>query len=522
MKLFIYIPIRAVVMGLEGHWDTVVGVLGHLDEHISVLFLSKCFFYVTLLLHIVHYQRYLPEHLKTNHLLGKSFKYVLWAHGLSVFAMLKWFQTLATRRPDLTPPAAAAEGDVVVAAEHLSVVHYLALSALVVVLWDLGVVGFTAWKVLIPINLHHVAVFIVLAYQPYETATGAWYNAALFSWIWAIHAFGIINELILPLFGIHVKPGERLGALDFLRHVYATGTVYFFHRFIMADGQPGLGWNYQTLSIVCMLGGRYAANGNWRNNPFMRRVEIPGVFAVLFTYFIFSEDNYCERSFGVLVAMFLGYITYKVFFTVLIAKPARYLGPFSEDSDASVTHLIESFRKDLEKEYPNGIGNNEDAGYFKSPAFVSKWFDGQQNGEWIEKYPLFRAIVVADEAEVEKLLHEKIASGDRTVVWNFVNESMKDWQDTNPLGWAINLERWSIIRLLVANGADPYRDFHEGTSLIQQFFTAHRGSKKRENLLFMKFFEELHVLCLKVSPSAEPAWSDLSVSERVLRTIKDL
>ena len=46
------------------------------------------------------------------------------------------------------------------------------------------------------------------------------------------------------------------------RHLYSAGSVYCYHLYINGEDQPGLGWNYQTAAVVCMVGGRLLANNN--------------------------------------------------------------------------------------------------------------------------------------------------------------------------------------------------------------------------------------------------------------------
>ena len=64
------------------------------------------------------------------------------------------------------------------------------------------------------------------------------------------------------------------------RHLYSAGSVYCYHLYINGEDQPGLGWNYQTAAVVCMVGGRLLANNNMLKIDFLRRIELPGYFVL--------------------------------------------------------------------------------------------------------------------------------------------------------------------------------------------------------------------------------------------------
>jgi len=530
---------------------------------ISPHLISKFIFYATLLLHMVHYQRYLPPHLRTDRMFKMWSRYVTWGHGVCVFTLLHGFQIFTTTTTITT--TTSTHFDVGITDGELSALHYLAMSLLVVVLWDLGAVHSTAWRFLIPVNLHHSAVFVALLYQPFETATRGWHNTTFFSWIWLIHSFGILNEVLFPLLGVHVKVGERLGSLAVLRHVYAVSTVYFFHGYIGGDGQPGLGWNYQTVAVSLMLGGRYISNNNWKNVPFIRRVEFPGVVVVLVDYFVFGGvDIYCERSFATFLSLFMCYVTYKVFFTYRRPKPAEYNGPCSLNRNARIAELALKFKGEFQQEFPEDFVHADDDdsrgedGGFNSAKFRGRWFDRQQKGEWIGKYPLIHAVVHDDIQEVERLLalcnnsivtettnsnnrnnrdenmekdklnnnNDNINDEDsRLKKYKYVNEKMTDYNNSLALGWAVVLERWSIVLVLLLNGSNPYLIYDNNTTdtIMDKCLDGWSGgSKKRREVMFAMFFNRLNEVCLNNSPSIEPAWSDLSVSERILSVLMDM
>ena len=72
---------------------------------------------------------------------------------------------------------------------------------------------------------------------------------------------------------------------------YSLGSVYLFHIYITGQEQPGIGWNYQTIALMCMLWGRYVGGDNWRIVAYFRRVECPGTIMVLINYFMFRKNE---------------------------------------------------------------------------------------------------------------------------------------------------------------------------------------------------------------------------------------
>merc|ERR1712150_192138 len=109
--------------------------------------------------------------------------------------------------------------------------------------------------------------------------------------------------------------------------------------------------------------------------------------------------------------------------------------------------------------------------------------------------------------------------------YKYVNEKMTDYNNSLALGWAVELERWSIVLILLLNGSNPYlaHDNNTTDTIMDKCLDGWSGgSKKKRELMFAMFFHRLNDICLKDSPSIEPAWSDLSVRERILCVLMDM
>jgi len=444
----------------------------------SLLRFSEIFFYIVLVLHACHWGIFLkrPSEMLLEILhKHKAVKYISWLHGIGVFSALFWMQKQSA----------------------LGAVHYFVFAVLVFVLWDCGMVHSKDPKFLFLLNLHHIGVFVALLNQAGEDSARAWRNTSLYGWLWSIHSFGILHEILLPLIGIRLKEGEKCNALEMIRHVYAAFSCYFLYQYLNGANQFGLGWNYQTLAVVCMYMGRFLTNDNYANVPFIRRVELPGAVLILVDH-LFFQDVYLHRAAPVTISLAICLFTYHLFFKESRPKPEQWLCPEEDEK-------INTFLQDAEKcliPATGEQGNEEKKKHDPKDLMIESWFDG--NAGWKDNWPLHRAIAVGDATEVEKLLAKKSENGNC-----HPNAKMKDWHDSTPLSWAVHLDRRAIIMLLLKHGANPYLAGRDGTDAVDAAVRS-KGSDKNN---LKQFFEKLDCVALAASPP-KLNWNKLPLIEK--------
>lgn len=327
-------------------------------------------------------------------------KYLHWAHGFLTYAVLGAVQpanlawvvaALGGRGDGGTGAHAAAEG----------IVRCGLLALLAVVLWDLGIVWEEKWWRFALGNCHHAGLFVAVWLRPADgadpraEAMAAW-DTCLYGWLWVIHSFGFLLELVFPLLGLRYAEGERSHLLDGVKHVYSAVTVYLYHGYFNAAGQPGLGWNYQTLSLLLMLAGRYTLAGT--HVDFLRRVEMPGFCAVALDH-VFFRDAALERGFGCVLAAFLVYLTHAVLVRTRRASPARYVPPAEH---AELRAFLARERAKVEN-----VGASERKQEAAMREVFVQWVRGQKDKRgvaWAGKYPLLMCVVKNDLPGMRALL----------------------------------------------------------------------------------------------------------------------
>eukprot|EP00392_Amoebophrya_sp_AT5.2_P006921 g6933.t1 len=133
----------------------------------------------------------------------------------------------------------------------------------------------------------------------------AWRDSVLITHFWAIHGLGFFLKKVLPTisFGLVPELAEyRSSAVDFGKHIYSAVTVYLLNGVLNhEDAFP-----YQGFAVVLMCAGRYGLAGTIN---FLRRVEIPGVLAVLFAR-MFGLG--LDQAFGLVFAIAVCFFTHSV------------------------------------------------------------------------------------------------------------------------------------------------------------------------------------------------------------------
>ena len=133
----------------------------------------------------------------------------------------------------------------------------------------------------------------------------AWRDSLLITHFWAIHGISFFLKKVLPTisFGLVPELAEyRSSSVDFGKHIYSAVTVYLLHGVLNhEDAFP-----YQGFAVVLMCAGRYRLAGAIK---FLRRVEVPGVLAVLLAR-IFGLG--LDQAFGLVFAIGVCFFTHSV------------------------------------------------------------------------------------------------------------------------------------------------------------------------------------------------------------------
>jgi len=351
----------------------------------------------------------------------------------------------------------------------------------------------------------------------------------LYSHLWSIHSFGFVQDIVLPLLGVKkLKEGEKSKFMDFVRYMYACGSVYHFYWYLDGDEQPGFGWNHQTLAVITMLGGRLLAGSNFKNVEWIRRVEMPGYVFVLVRYCLCNGDS--------LVAGVVTTVLYGIVIICLVMKPIQPK-PGEMILDRDVRTFLNEKWETRQNLFPAPKPPKVEA--------VQKWWKTQA-ADWAEKYPLHNAVVSGDEDRVRALLAQL---QDDTCVRNDCNEQqpsgfgiglrqrkkgtntsadacdvrpgdehpsvdrkanaspntpMKDWYDCTPLHFACHLGFAGITIQLLMHGGNPWLPIVmglDGTSLAKN-----AGHKE-----LFAFFNELVPIVFKA----------FNVDEKTLEEMKN-
>ena len=152
------------------------------------------------------------------------------------------------------------------------------------------------WNYYTWINAHHLGAVVAYAYQSTEDApTRVWHNTAFFTWVWIIHTFGFLQDWLLPMLGMPKPKGSKDGVqfkvMQAVRYAYGAASVALFYGYLMEDGMPGFGANYQTAAVLGMVVGRLLAGKSYWRIPFIKWVEAPG-FAAVSVWHLLVQQRY--------------------------------------------------------------------------------------------------------------------------------------------------------------------------------------------------------------------------------------
>lgn len=273
--------------------------------------------------------------------------------------------------------------------------------------------------------------------------------------------------------------------MDIVRHLYGAITVYCYHLMLNGEGQPGLGWNYQTAAVFSLFLGRYLVNGNWKNHDWARRVEVPGVAFVTVAHCM--GNNYTLAA-ATMTTAAIGLFSYKV---------ARHsFTPEVYTVTPEIAQLLQSAVEEFQK-----VPKEEIKPLF--PLEMAKaWWEDSAHDDWAGRWPLHTAAVMGDAACVEQLLEKDAAS---------VDANMSDWNDSTPLTFASFMGHLDVALFLLQKGADPYlKRGGGGMPPVSALESLRSHSHSRA------FADSLHALALKASP---PKGGD-SMSQRVLAVLR--
>lgn len=429
-------------------------------------------------------------------------KYVFWAHGILTFTVL-W--VCEPRNLGSLLEYASIGLDSSLARWFQQAL----LSLLAVVLWDFGYVHSGISQVLL--NCHHIGAFLPVvlgqgwdidAYLASDDTTRLLLDqqtsldARMFGWLWMIHSFGFLLEVVLPLVGIRLQEGSRSHSVDALKHAYSVVSVYFFHQYL--NFTPDRFFTYQTSTLLIMLTGRYFINNNWKAVDFLRRVEFPGFWIVLLDRVLGFHDPFCHRSLALVVELAAAYVVYAVFFKAVPPMPETYVGP---DQNPAL-------KKFLERETPVVRGDSkpqEDLDkaldkFRTSRGIFVNWWEGQK---WGDKYPIHDRIMVCQPGDLDdvKLLAKLLQASDDVDV----DAPLDVLKDLTALTLAaFNKYAYECTLLLLQKGANPYKPDSKGGCAFLN------GTKDTMNLSLLPpgslghsegFWNRFNAICLKQSPA---------------------
>ena len=396
----------------------------------------------------------------------KSNKYIWWMHGTFTFGLMWLCQPKNLRTIFGSDDKDNNLG-------LLAVMQHGMVSLLAIVLWDFGYVNSGISMILV--NCHHVGLFLAILFGPgwgidafvgdssdeenYEIIKSSLerqvhLDTCMFGWLWMIHSFGFLLQVILPLLGIKLKEGTPSPLVTTIQHAYACGTVYFYQQYM--NSNPNKFFTYQTCSLFIMLFGRYLTNSNWKHISYLRRIEFPGFWIVLVDRALGFRDTYCQRSLAIAFCGFAAYLLYAVQFKILMPKPNVYVGPnenpelkkFLEDETSKVRGSSLS-PDELEKAKTMWIGKR---------LFAVDWWDKLSSSDetkLAEIYPVHNIVLTTqpgDQKDAEKLANLLDKIGEKAL-----NQPVKEWYDGSPTEFSASISySYECTLVLLKKGANPY------------------------------------------------------------------
>jgi len=352
----------------------------------------------------------------------------------------------------------------------VEIIFNISMIPLAILLWDGGLIQTT-----IPIHgllytLHHAGAMIALHFHIYESnSLVASRNTHTFAWLWFIHSFSFIQTYILPFFGWkETSDGKKSRVLKWVRYAYAGRTVATLYSYFNDEGQPGLGWNYQTVSLTSLLLGRHLSHHS--DVAWMRHVEIPG------TVFV-----YCSAMCGYNASH--GVVTTAAIYSCCLVLSARKpnIRPAKWDPmHPEIAKILSKYEKKFLVEFPDGLLPGLGTSHPVNIDTMKSIFAGYP--EWRENYPLIFAVAINDAKKVEELIQKGADP----------YTQMNEYFDSTPDEWAAFAGRIHCTMTILKAGVDPWQ-IHGNRSMWQIAIMLNVGP-----LLEMK--AELEQISLKVYP----------------------
>jgi hypothetical protein len=399
-------------------------------------------------------------------------KYVWWLHGTLTFTLMYCSQPstllwLVGRVYELFPLDNDPLGT-------MTLLKYSFTSLLAVILWDFGYYTDMGGSMFLAITAHHSGLFLAMFLGPgwdlhqlhssdppsARVQRQVFLDTCMFGWLWAIHSFGFLLEIVLPfIFRVRLQEGQRSKPVDIIKHMYAMVSVLLYHRYLNFNQE--MFWTYQTCSLMFMLCGRFGANGNWRNVDFLRRIEVPGFSIVLIDRAFGLHDPFCERAVAIFVLLMMTILAYVVFFRELMPKPEIYVAPDADRHPELLKFLEEETDKVLGTELSPENRKKAADKWQGMQGHVKGWWgsQGREGKKWKDVYPVHNAIVnwdIADAKGMETCRDEFVGllekHGAKALDWVHT-----DWYDSCPLHFCVPLQYpYESTLILLKRGANPY------------------------------------------------------------------
>jgi hypothetical protein len=353
---------------------------------------------------------------------------------------------------------------------------------------------------------------VALLYQGTD-AKRDWQNMRFYSHLWLIHSFGFVQDVILPLIGIKkFKDGQKSSCMEVVRYVYAMRSAHLFYGYLLAPGQPGFGWNHQTVAMVTMLAGRLLSNNNFKQVDFIRRVELPGYVFVAICYFFWKDS--------LTISALATISVYGVVILGLMSIP-RKPKPNKLILNEEVSHFLAEKWDQRDELFVVPKPDKVET--------VQKWW--KTKPEFAEKWPLHDAVVQGDEGKVRELLAQQHAkekpacptplrqrkhnnasktstkasgSAEKATTSSqniSPDAAMTDWYECTPLHFACHIGFANVVLELLKHGANPWKSIMIGDAAK---LAANEGHKE-----LVSFFDELSILAFKALGVDEKAMREM-------------
>ena len=255
---------------------------------------------------------------------------------------------------------------------------------LAILLYDGGAIHTTGIKDALLANMHHLGAIIALPYHIYESNPMiASRNTKVFAWIWFPHSFSFLQTYIFPVFGIKKgKEQDKSKILSMMRYAYAMRTIALVYSYFNDEGQPGIGWNYQTASLTSLLIGRHALNMG--TVDWMRYIEIPGT---VFVYCTAICGHNARIGLVTTAALYLGCWVRSVWKQE--ERPSKW-----DPKQPEVARILSKHEKRFFSEFPDGLSEGISASPTKSVDAVKSWCT--THPEYEKEYPVIWCICLND------------------------------------------------------------------------------------------------------------------------------